>query len=168
MARPRANRRRYGPPRRFRGATRGRRSAPRPARRAAAPSDRQEDEGQAVGAAGDPDRDKRSGLKAAERLKPLGKVIHHKRGYQHGTVNARSAATKQSRNLDCLGTAALDCFASLATTTANGGSAAQTLLFRPGVLLDGGARVREIAIELRQGQAGVLLLIGAAERHAEL
>ena len=128
----------------------------------------QQDEGEAVGAAGDRDRDKRPGLKAAERLKPLGKVIHHKRGYQHGTVNARSAATKQSRNLDCLGTAALDCFASLATTTANGGSATQTLLFRPGVLLDGGARVREIAIELRQGQAGVLLLIGAAERHPEL
>src|SRR5579862_8418831 len=47
-------------------------------------------------------------------------------------------------------------------------SPAQALLLRRGVLSDGGPRFREIVIELRQGEAGVLLLIGTAEGHAKL
>jgi hypothetical protein len=42
------------------------------------------------------------------------------------------------------------------------------LLLRRGALPDWSSRVREVVIELRKGEAGVLLLIGAAERHAEL
>src|SRR5207302_7570003 len=50
----------------------------------------------------------------------------------------------------------------------NTGSASEALLFRRRVLLDRGCRLREIVIQLRQGDAGVLLLIGAAERHRKL
>src|SRR5438309_8677162 len=49
-----------------------------------------------------------------------------------------------------------------------GSSAPEALLFRRGVVLDRGARFREIVIELRQRDAGVLLLVGATERHGKL
>src|SRR3954470_12778999 len=53
-----------------------------------------------------------------------------------------------------------------ATDTA--GSAPEVLLLAVGTRSDRRARVREIAIELGQRDASVLLLVGAGERHAEL
>src|SRR2546426_552917 len=47
-------------------------------------------------------------------------------------------------------------------------SAPEALLLRRGMVLDGGSRFREVMLELRQGKAGILLLIGAAERHRKL
>src|SRR4051794_20495062 len=48
------------------------------------------------------------------------------------------------------------------------GSAAETLLLGRGALLDRGAGSGEIMVELGQYDTGVLLLIGAAQRHAQL
>src|SRR5205823_14871218 len=48
------------------------------------------------------------------------------------------------------------------------GSAAEALLLRRGAVLDRGAGGGEIMVELAQRDAGVLLLVGAGERHAEL
>src|SRR3954471_12250973 len=48
------------------------------------------------------------------------------------------------------------------------GSAAETLLLGRGALPDRGAGSGEIMVELGQYDTGVLLLIGAAQRHAEL
>src|ERR1700730_2040651 len=49
-----------------------------------------------------------------------------------------------------------------------GDSTAEAFLLRAGAALDRGARAGEIVIELGQRDAGVLLLIGAGQRHAEL
>ena len=47
-------------------------------------------------------------------------------------------------------------------------SATQPLFLGGRPLLDRASRVREVAIELSQRDAGILLLVGAGERHAEL
>ena len=47
-------------------------------------------------------------------------------------------------------------------------SATQPLFLGGRALLDRAARVREVAIELSQRDAGILLLVGAGQRHAEL
>src|ERR1041385_1127768 len=48
------------------------------------------------------------------------------------------------------------------------GSAAEALFFCRGAFLDRSARRREVMVELSQRDAGVLLLIGARQRHAQL
>src|ERR1051326_2624727 len=48
------------------------------------------------------------------------------------------------------------------------GSTAEALLFRAGVLPDGGPRIREIVGKLGERDTSVLLLVGAAERHCKL
>src|ERR1051326_9518283 len=47
-------------------------------------------------------------------------------------------------------------------------SAAETLLLCRGAFLDRSTRRRKIVVELGQRDAGVLLLIGARQRHAQL
>src|SRR5581483_2376696 len=49
-----------------------------------------------------------------------------------------------------------------------GSGAAEALLLGGRALLDRGAGPREVMVELGKGDAGVLLLVGVAERHAEL